>query len=93
MTGLLAGASSDFFDSSAGFGGGGADVFNGGGTVFLWNNGVLSPSPKVNFALTSATGPEGAFGFFPVASRTLSSPNLNFKLGVSVSVWIKSPVG
>jgi hypothetical protein len=39
----------------------------------------------VNFVVTEFTGPDGAFGFFPVASKLLSSPKVKFKLGVSIS--------
>ena len=91
-TGLLAGTSSLLLLSVI-FDGGGActDVFTGGGAAFFGNSGVVLPSPNVNFAATEATGPLGAFGFLPVASKTLSSPNVNF--GVSISGSCCSPVG
>lgn len=89
---MLAGTSSLFLVSViVDVGGGCTDFVTGGGASFFGNSGVVSPSPNVNFAATEATGPLGAFGFLPVASKILSSPNVNF--GVSISGSCCSPVG
>lgn len=55
------------------------------GDDFFGKSGADAPSPNVNLVVTLATGPAGVLGFLPVASKLLSSPNLNFKSGVSIS--------
>ena len=42
----------------------------------------------MNFIGTEATGPDGAFGFLPVASKVLSSPNLKFGVLISGSALV-----